>query len=148
MEAVIFIGLQGSGKSSYFREWFFTTHVRVSLDLLKTRHREKRFLELCLVTNQRFVIDNTNPTRDDRARYIPAAKAAGFEVVGYYFRSSIEECLLRNEGRRESERIPEIAVRGAARRLELPSLAEGFDRLWYVRIEDGRFITEEWNDAV
>ena len=26
--------------------------------------------------------------------------------------------------------------------------AEGIDRLWYVRIEGGRFVTEEWNNAV
>jgi hypothetical protein len=77
MEAVIFIGLQASGKSSFDKERFFSTHVRVSLDLLKTRPREERFLAVCLETDQRFVIDNTNPTREDRARYIPRAKAAG-----------------------------------------------------------------------
>src|SRR4051812_8782542 len=37
MEAVILIGIQGSGKSTFYRERFFDTHVRVSLDLLKTR---------------------------------------------------------------------------------------------------------------
>ena len=63
MEAVVFVGLQGSGKSSFFKERFFSTHVRISLDLLKTRHREQRFLEACLSTEQRFVIDNTNPPR-------------------------------------------------------------------------------------
>jgi hypothetical protein len=39
MEAIIFIGVQATGKSSYFRDRFFGTHVRISLDLLKTRHR-------------------------------------------------------------------------------------------------------------
>ena len=33
MEAIIFTGLQGSGKSSVYRERFFTTHMRISLDL-------------------------------------------------------------------------------------------------------------------
>ena len=46
MEAVVFVGLQGSGKSSFFRERFFATHVRVSLDLLRTRNRENRILEV------------------------------------------------------------------------------------------------------
>ena len=75
MEAVIFMGIQGSGKSSFFRERFFSTHVRISLDLLKTRFREQTFLDACLQTEQRFVIDNTNPTRGERQRYIAAAKA-------------------------------------------------------------------------
>ncbi len=70
MEAVVFVGLQGSGKSSFFKERLFSSHVRISLDLLKTRHREGRFLATCLETGQRFVVDNTNPTVEERARYI------------------------------------------------------------------------------
>ena len=76
MEAIIFTGLQGSGKSSFYKERFFTTHMRISLDLMRTRNRERQFLALCLETGQRFVIDNTNPTRQDRAKYIEAAKEA------------------------------------------------------------------------
>ena len=68
MEAIIFVGLQGSGKTSFYKDRFFATHVRISLDLLKTRHREDRILEVCLGTDQRFVIDNTNPTREDRLK--------------------------------------------------------------------------------
>jgi hypothetical protein len=39
VEAVIYIGLQGAGKSTFCRERLFHTHVRLSLDMLKTRHR-------------------------------------------------------------------------------------------------------------
>jgi tRNA(His) guanylyltransferase len=46
MEAIILVGLQGSGKSSCYKDRFFCTHVRISLDLLKTRFREKRMLEV------------------------------------------------------------------------------------------------------
>lgn len=74
MEAVIFVGLQASGKSTFYKEHFFLTHVRVNLDMLKTRHREKRFLETCIETGQRFVVDNTNPSRAEREVYIRAAK--------------------------------------------------------------------------
>ena len=83
MEAVVFVGLQASGKSSFYKERFFSTHVRISLDLLRTRNRERQFLAVCLETQQSFVIDNTNPTREDRAKYIDTAKAAKYSVVGY-----------------------------------------------------------------
>ncbi|MDL2321544.1 ATP-binding protein, partial [Desulfosarcina sp. OttesenSCG-928-B08] len=66
MEAIIFCGIQASGKSTFYLERFFKTHVRISLDLLRTRNRENRFLSLCLETGQHFVVDNTNPTRSDR----------------------------------------------------------------------------------
>ena len=148
MEAVVFIGIQGSGKSSFFKERFFTTHLRISLDLLKTRNREKRLLEVCLETDQRFVIDNTNSVRAERAKYIEAAKAARFQVVGYYFQSEIESCLRRNAGRPEAERVPDVAIYSTAKKLELPNWKEGFDKLYYVRLEDGRVVVEEWRDEV
>jgi predicted kinase len=148
MEAVLFIGIPGSGKSSFFKERCFSTHVRISLDLLKTRRREQRFLETCLATRQRFVIDNTNPAAADRAQYIAAAKAERYSVVGYYFRSKVEECLRRNSERPDAERVPDVAILSSAARLELPTAEEGFDRLAYVRLEERRFVVEEWHDEV
>ena len=146
MEAVIFVGLQGSGKSSFFRERFFSTHVRISLDLLRTRNRERRLLAVCLETCQPFVIDNTNPTCLDRSRYVAAAKAARFSVSGFYFRSKAEECLVRN--RRRARSVPEAAILSTAKKLEIPSWNEGFDSLKYVRLSETGFVVEEWNDEV
>jgi len=43
------------------------------------------------------------------------------------------------------ERIPEAGIRGASQQLELPSPAEGFDRLFLVRMDGkGGFTVEEW----
>jgi hypothetical protein len=50
MEAVIFIGIQGTGKSSFYLERFFKTHVHLSQDLLKTKHRLRLFFNACLET--------------------------------------------------------------------------------------------------
>lgn len=143
MEAVIFIGIQGSGKSSFFKERFFTTHVRISLDLLKTRNRERRMLDLCLETGQQFVIDNTNPTRTDRAPYIQAALTAQYSIIAYEFQSKIEDCLQRNQQRPQAERVPDIAIFATAKKRERPSLTEGFTKLYSVRLEDGQFVVEE-----
>lgn len=148
MEAVLFIGIPGSGKSSFFKERFFSTHVRISLDLLRTRHREELLLEACLGTEQRFVIDNTNPTTSERVKYIQAAKAARFSVTGYYFQSKVEDCLRRNSERSDPERVPEVAVLATAKKLELPTREEGFDQLFYVRLVDGRFVVEGWQDEI
>ncbi len=149
MEAVLLIGLQASGKTTFYRERFFNTHVRINLDMLKTRHREKRLLHVCLETHQPFVIDNTNPTKEERRPYIEAAKAARYRVIGYYLQSRVEECKSRNEGRCEPQQVPLAGLLGTYKRMELPSPSEGFDELYYVRIrEDGRFIVEAWSDEV
>jgi predicted kinase len=78
MQAIIFIGIQGAGKSTFYREYFLDTHIRINLDMLKTRHREKLIFQACLDAKQRFVIDNTNPTVEDRKKYIIPAKSQGF----------------------------------------------------------------------
>ena len=149
MEAVIFVGLQGAGKSTFYKERFFATHLRINLDMLNTRHREKRLLLACVETSQPFVVDNTNPTRAEREVYIRAAKDAGFCVVGYYFQSRVEDCKRRNDQRPLVQQVPLRGMLGTAGRMEFPARAEGFDDLFYVRIDEaGGFVVEEWKDEV
>ncbi len=149
MEVVLLIGLQASGKSTFCKQKLFDSHVRLNLDMLKTRHREKRLMQVCLETRQPLVVDNTNPTRQDRQRYIEPAKSSGFRVVGYYFQSKIDDCKRRNDQRADDKIVPLPGLLGTYGRLELPSLDEGFDELHYARItEDGRFVVEEWSDEV
>jgi predicted kinase len=147
VEAVIFVGLQGAGKSSFYRERFFDTHLHLNLDMLRTRHRERRLLRACVETRLRFVVDNTNPTRAERQVYIQAAREAGFRVIGYYFQSRVEDCQRRNERRPADRQVPLRGILGTAARMELPSLGEGFDELHYVRIDEARgFVVEGWRD--
>ena len=147
-EAVLLIGVQASGKSVFARERLFDSHVRINLDMLRTRNREALLLEACLAAGQSFVIDNTNPSRQERARYIEPARAKGFTVVGYYFQSEIAAALRRNAERQETARVPDAGVRGTHARLELPDPGEGFDRLFYVLMTPEGFRVEEWRDEV
>jgi predicted kinase len=148
-EAVIFTGLQATGKSTFYRERFFQTHVRINLDMLRTRHRERILLQACLEAMQPFVVDNTNPTAAARARYIAPARAAGFRVVGYYFQSNVRDVLARNATRPVLQQVPAKGIFGTRKALQPPSLAEGFDALYYVEIKPGEgFQVHDWSDAV
>ncbi|MDQ4064403.1 MAG: ATP-binding protein [Actinomycetota bacterium] len=147
MEAVIFAGIQATGKTSFYRERFFDTHLRINLDMLRTRHREEILVHACIEAKQPFVIDNTNPSTEERARYIRPARRGGFRVIGYYFRSSVKEALARNARRTGKARIPEKGIFGTHQRLRLPDFEEGFDDLYYVHVDEaGRFIVERWLD--
>jgi len=149
MEAVILIGVQASGKSSFFKERFFDTHVRINLDLLRTRHRQRLLLEACLAGKQPFVVDNTNLTTEVRSEFIAVAKAAGFRVIGYYLRTDLKEALLRNSERTGTGRIRDKGILGSHKRLQLPTREEGFDALCYVRsTEMGQFEIEEWRNVI
>jgi predicted kinase len=148
MEAIIFVGIQASGKSTFYKERFFNTHVRISLDLLKTRHRENLFLQLCIATQQPFVIDNTNSTVEQRSKYITLAKTGNFRVNGYYFQPNPLASLGRNQQRPNRHQVPAKAIFGTHKQLQIPTLAEGFDALYYVAIdEEARFVVEELREG-
>lgn len=148
MQAVMFIGIQASGKSSFYKERFFQTHVRINLDMLRTRRREELLVTACLEGEMPFVMDNTNVVRAERAVLIAQARQEGFSVVGYFFQSRVAESLERNARREGKQCIPRLAILGTSKRLELPVKEEGFDALFFVRIgEDGKFEIEEWKDV-
>jgi predicted kinase len=144
MEAVIFTGVQGSGKTTFYVERYLHTHVRISLDVLKTRPRERALLETCLAARQPFVVDNTNPRAETRQPYIAAARGAGFRVVGYFFETTLKDALRRNAQRTGRARIPAPGVIGTHKRLEPPERAEGYDELFTViHGEGGAFLVTE-----
>ena len=135
--AIVFCGLQGSGKSTYFAQRFARTHVRLNLDMLRTRNREDVLLHACLAVQQQFVADNTNPTPSQRARYATHARSSGFAAVEcYWFDTPVDVCIARNATRPAGEQVPEIAIRGTAAKFVPPTRAEGFDRVWRVTTGD------------
>jgi predicted kinase len=144
MEMILFVGAQAAGKSTFFHDRFRDTHIRINLDMLRTRHRESGLIEACLTFKQKFVVDNTNATAEDRARYIVRARAAGFAVVGYFFDAPLPEMLERNAARMGRARVPDVAIRATARKMQPPTFAEGFDALHRVvpRAGGGFDITE------
>lgn len=149
MTAVILIGIPATGKSTFCHERLAGSHITISLDILKTRKREQEKLAACITGRVPFVIDNTNASPAERGKFIVPAKAAGYQVVGYYFSSKVEDALERNRQREGAARIREQGILGAAGRLVLPGRDEGFDELWYVRMDgSGGFVVEEWKDDV
>jgi predicted kinase len=143
MQMVIFIGIQGAGKSTFFKKYFFDTHIRINLDMLKTKHREKLLTEACFEAKQPFVIDKTNATIEQRAKYIALAKKYKFMVAGYYFASDPAAAIERNNRRTGKAKIPEKAIHSTYSRLQIPAFEEGFDELFYVKIDDANnFIVE------
>ena len=149
IEAIVFVGLQGAGKTSFYLARFLQTHIRLSLDMLRTRHRLDLLVRACIDARQPFVIDNTNISASERALYIQPARAGRFRVVGYWFDTPVGECLRRNERREGRARVPVKGILGTAKRLEPPRMSEGFDALYRVR-PDGSlgFAVEVWGDAV
>jgi predicted kinase len=149
LECVILIGLQASGKSTFFRERFGPTHDHVSKDLLR-RHRQparrqQDLLRASLSAGRSVVVDNTHATAASRAAVIAVARERGARITGYYFETEPVDALRRNRLRQGPARVPDVAIFATRKRLEPPSPDEGFDELWLVRLdEDTReFVTSK-----
>ena len=148
MEMVILIGLPGSGKTTFRNQRLAATHVIISKDLMRNNprpaRRQAQLIEQALSAGQSVVVDNVNATLEQRAELIRCARSHGARVVGFYFESSVQDCLSRNSAREGKARVPDVAVYSMAKILRVPEIQEGFDELYRVRLggPDG-FVVEQ-----
>ena len=141
-ECVIFVGLPGSGKSTLYRDKFAATHTHVSKDLwpnaTKRDARQLNIVDAELTAGRSVVVDNTNPTRAERAAIINVAKSRGARVTGYFFDVTTRAAVARNGQRTAAGKVPNVAIFTTAKRLEKPIVEEGFDELFRVEIAEDR----------
>ena len=127
MELILLIGIQATGKSSFYCERFFRTHVRINGDMLTNPPpRRSCWSKPAWTERRRLWSTIMNLTREQRAAYIGPARAAGFKVGGYFFESQLAAALLRNARRDAPERR---ARRRGAQRQRNPATARAQRRL-------------------
>ncbi len=151
MEVVIFTGLQASGKSSFFHERFAATHEHVSKDLFRNNksrsRRQAQLIESALRAGSSVVVDNTNPTVEERRSIIELGREYGARLAGYYFEAEVRGCIERNRRRTGRDRVPDVAIYATAKKLQPPSYEEGFDELYRVRLSGSSFEVRAWKPS-
>lgn len=70
---IVFVGSAASGKSTFWKT-HLSDYVRVNRDTLKTREKCLKVAEEAMKKGENLVIDNTNPTKNDRKDFIDLAK--------------------------------------------------------------------------
>lgn len=141
----VMTGIQGSGKSTFCKN-YLSAYDRINLDTLHTRNKENIAIDEAFQAGNDMVIDNTNPTVEDRKKYILKAKKNGYRVVGYFMQSRIRECIARNEQREGKAKVPTTAIIATSKKLEMPSYEEGYDELYFVQITDTGIAVETWHE--
>lgn len=143
----IMIGIQASGKSSFCKS-NLQNYIRINLDELNTRNKERIAIMDAIQSGVDLVIDNTNPAKADREKYISVAKSHEYEVVGYFMQSRLQECIDRNEQREGKAYVPRKAIACTSNKLEIPDYAEGFDKLYFVSISEEGYKIDEWRSEL
>lgn len=133
-QLVLTVGLPGSGKSTWAREWVAedpARRARVNRDDLRTMLRGElvwgdRDLEEQVTAAQRatvralleagisVVVDDTNLNRARRGALISIGKAAGADVVIHQMDTPVEECIRRDALRPPHQRVGEAVIRRLA----------------------------------
>ena len=130
---VIMIGSPASGKSTFCNK-YLQTHIHMSNDTFTgTATAFKKELEALLKSGKRVVIDNTNPTVEGRAKWITLARKYEVSCVGVYMQSTDNklyiEHMLELRDILGIQHVPIIALRTFYKKLEKPTITEGFDAL-------------------
>lgn len=143
LELVVFIGLQASGKSAFYRGRFGATHGHVSKDSFRNNknpnRRQRQLIKDAHGTGRSVVVDNTNPTAEERRSLVELGHEFGARIVGYYFESTTRGSVGRNRLRAGKAKVPDVAIFATAKKLVPPSYAEGFDELFRVRLAGSSF---------
>lgn len=133
IELVIFVGMQASGKSTYYATHLAATRVHVSKDLMKNvrdrEARQRRMIEDALAAGRSVAVDNTNPTPLVRAPLIELGRRYGARVIAYFFEIPVKEAVARNRLREGKARVPDVVIYVTARKIVPPTFDEGFDEL-------------------
>ncbi len=139
LELVVFVGLQGAGKSTWYRQHYAATHAHVSKDLMRSnRNKERRQRELiegALREGISVVVDNTNPSPEVRAPLVELGRAHGARLVAIHFDVPLAVCEERNRRREGRARVPDVAFHATLAKLAPPTREEGFDEVAVVRID-------------
>lgn len=95
----------------------------------RPQKRQEELIRAALAAGKSVVVENTNPTRADRAALIALGRAAGARIVGVFFDVDLAECRRKNAQREGRARVPDVAIFAARKRLEPMTADEGYDEL-------------------
>jgi predicted kinase len=145
---VLLVGLPGSGKSTYAANCSAATGAAVlSSDEIRrllsddpanqTIHKRVFAMKRSLLRHRLQLkrpvtyLDATHLTRSERRPYLKLAALYDATIEAVFFDVPLDECQRRNRNR--DRVVPELVIERMAKRLEPPSIEEGFARVIVVR---------------
>ncbi|MEV4004761.1 ATP-binding protein [Actinomadura sp. NPDC049753] len=145
-DLAILIGLQASGKTTFYRQCLSATHVHVSKDLFPRSARRKQARQLRLIaealeSGRSVAVDNTNPSPEEWEPLIALGRRHDARVTAYWFPPDVAASRDRNAARPPELQVPDVGIHATLQRLRCPSPRDGFDEVRIVgHGGDGGFV--------
>jgi bifunctional polynucleotide phosphatase/kinase len=126
---VIMVGSPASGKSFYSHELEKTGYLRINKDDMKSDAIMLKTYDAGLKEGRNIVIDGTNPTKENRSKWITIARKASYEItiVWMNFPMYIVEFLNNYRianNKNQNSHVPAVAMRVYYKKLEIPLQSE------------------------
>jgi bifunctional polynucleotide phosphatase/kinase len=125
-ELVVFVGMPGSGKSSYYHK-NLKEHIHIEQDKIGTRPKLLKELDKAFLTGKSIVIDSTNPSQEKRSEYYEKAKKHNYNIKVIYF-------LVNGTGfnKLREKPVPDIVYHIYFKNLEAPTAENTEGEILYV----------------
>jgi len=130
-EFVMFVGCQGSGKTTYSKTYeTISNYYVIHGDDFGTEAKIKKEIKTGISQNKSIVLDATNGTKKKREVYINMFKDIDYLIKVIYMTTDFDICFKRNQERENP--IPKIALYTYRKRFEMPKEDEYIDHIIYI----------------
>ncbi|XP_065207396.1 uncharacterized protein F21D5.5-like [Planococcus citri] len=131
-EIIVMIGYPGSGKTFFSKTHLVSAGYNyVNRDTLKTWQKCVKLTEHSVGNDKSVVVDNTNPDKESRARYINVGKEFNVPVRAFWMNVSLDHARHNNTFRKITDTTHEIVPNYSLNHftIEPPDLSEGFTEI-------------------
>jgi len=147
-EIILLVGSPASGKSSFAKESFVSKgYVWINRDTLKTKEKCMKATKEALDKGKSVIVDNTNPTKENRSFYINEAQKRSLPIHCYHLVTAKSICRHLNMFRENitggaHAHVPKIAFAVYNKNFEPITEEEGFNSITQVKfsVEDNLLI--------
>lgn len=133
-EVILLVGFPGSGKSYFAKNYLVPAgYIHVNRDTLKTWQLCVQKTNEALQLNKSVVVDNTNPDKESRQRYVQIAKDAGVPCRCFIMDVSFEHAKHNEKFRERVDKnhvhVSDMVFNIYKSKYQVPEPTEGFESI-------------------
>lgn len=131
---ILMVGGPGSGKTHFcYKTLISKGYIHINRDKLGSWQKCVKYLEENLERKQSCVVDNTNPDKESRVRFLQVAKKFNIDCYCFVMSTNVKQAKHNNKFREltdtSHEPVSEIIINSFKNKYQEPEEAEGFKEI-------------------